>query len=245
MKSTSLIRLAPVAFAALLPSAEAALAWTGGHGDIGVGYHGPGDLHLHLHLGEAGDPATVDGSPVVDQEYDPDQVDITVPSTTRMVLSSSVSFLGAAAGQAIWLLPASGSSADALGAPFLGWATEELNPADWTGNLTFTLTSVISPSGNGHFAVWQTDAFGGVSTLAMSTADPGADVLSQAAGLHDHYNVGFTEAGLWEIGITVSGTHVTDGAVSDSGTFRFMVVPEPSTALLGGLGLLAMLRRRR
>jgi surface-anchored protein len=162
-----------------------------------------------------------------------------------MVLSSSVSFLGAVAGQAIWLLPASGSSADALGAPFLGWATEELNPADWVGNLTFTLTSVNSPSGNGHFAVWQTDGFGGVSNLAMSTADSGADVLSQAAGLHDHYNVAFTEAGLWEIGITVSGTHVTDGLVTDSGTFRFNVVPEPSTALLGALGLLALLRRRR
>jgi hypothetical protein len=38
---------------------------------------------------------------------------------------------------------------------------------------------------------------------------------------------------------------VTDGFVSDSGTLRFDVVPEPSTALLGGLGLLAMFRRRR
>ena len=84
------------------------------------------------------------------------------------------------------------------------------------------------------------------STALSSGFIPAAGTgVQQAAGVHDHYNVAFTKAGLWEVGITVSGTHVTDGVVSDSGTFRFNVVPEPSTALLGGLGLLAMFRRRR
>lgn len=246
MKLRSLSRFASFAItAALLPSAHAALAYTGGHGDIGVAYEGPGDLFLHLHLGEAGDPATVDGSPVVDGEYEPEDIDITVPAAGEIVLGTAVTFLGATSGQSIWLLPASASGADAIGAPFLGWATEELNPADWVGNITFTLNFVNAPGGSGNFAVWQTDGLGAVSNLAMSTADPGADVLSQAAGVHDHYNIAFTKAGLWEIGITVSGTHVTDGLVSDSGTLRFNVVPEPSTALLGALGLLALIRRRR
>lgn len=230
---------------ALIPYAHAALSYTGGHGDIGVAYEGPGDLFFHLHLGEAGDPATVDGAPVVDGEYEPDEIDITVPAAAEIVLGSAVPFLGAVSGQSIWLLPASASSADAIGAPFLGWATEELDPGDWIGNITFTLNFVNAPGGSGDFAVWQTDGFGAVSNLAMSTADPGADVLSQAAGLHDHYNLAFTKAGLWEIGITVSGTHATDGFLSDSGTLRFNVVPEPSTTLLGGLGVFAVFLRRR
>ena len=246
MKLPVLSRFASFAFStALLPSAHAALAYTGGHGDIGVAYEGPGDLFAHLHLGETGDPATVGGLPVVDVEYEPEEIDITVPAAGQIVLGSPVAFLGAVSGQSIWLLPASASGADAIGAPFLGWATEELNPADWTGDIHFTLDSVVSPSGSGHFAVWQVDGFGSVSNLAMSTADPGADVLEQAAGQHDHYNIAFTEIGLWEITMTISGTHVTDGFVSDTGTFRFNVVPEPSTALLGALGLLAMFRRRR
>ena len=230
--------------AAFLPvSTQAAFAWTGGHGDIGAAYE-EGELHLHLHLGE-GEAATVDGVPVNDTEYDPGEIDITVPLAAEVVLGSDAAFLGATAGSSIWLLPSSQSGSESIGAPFVGWGTEELDPGDWVGNISFTLDSVVAPGGSGHFAVWQVDGFGSLSNLAMSTADPGADAVVQAAGVHDHYNIGFTGTGLWEVTMTVSGTHATDGFVSDTRTVYFNVVPEPSTALLGGLGLLAMFRRRR
>jgi hypothetical protein len=244
MKITSFACLAPIALAALLPSAHAALAWTSGHGDIGVEYEGAGDLHLHLHLGEE-EPAIVGGNTIFDQEFDADEVDITVPAAAEVVLSSNVPFLGAVSGQSIWLLPQDGDAAGLIGAPFVGWGTEALNPADWVGNLQFKLVSITSPSGSGHFAVWQLDGFGSLSKLAMSTADPGADVVSQAADVHDHYNIGFTEAGVWTMELMIEGTHVTDGLSSGSATYTFHVIPEPTTALLGGLGLLAMFRRRR
>jgi hypothetical protein len=244
MKITSLTCLAPIALAALLPSAHAALAWTSGHGDIGVEYEGGGDLHLHLHLGEE-EPAIVGGNTIIDQEFDADEVDITVPAAAEVVLSSNVPFLGAFSGQSIWLLPQDGDAAGLIGAPFVGWGTEALNPADWVGNLQFKLVSVTSPSGSGHFAVWQLDGFGSLSKLAMSTADPGADVVSQAADIHDHYNIGFTERGIWTVGMRIEGNHVTDGFASGIATYTFNVVPEPSTALLGGLGLLMVFRRRR
>ena len=244
MKLRSFVRFAPIALAAVLPSAHAALAWTSGHGDIGVGYEGAGEFHLHLHLGED-DPAIVGGVPYTDEEFDADAVDITVPAAAEIVLGSNVPFLGALTGQSIWLLPGDGDDAAAIGAPFLGWGTEELNPADWVGNIKFKLVSVNSPSGTGNFAVWQVDEFGALSTLAMSTADPGADEVSQAANVHDHYNIGFTEAGVWTIELEVEGMHAVDGLSTGTATYTFNVVPEPSTALLGGLGLLAMFRRRR
>jgi hypothetical protein len=245
MKTISFSRFAPIALAALLPSAHAALAWTSGHGDIGVEYEGGGDFHLHLHLGEE-EPAFIEGvGEVFDQEYDADEVDITVPAAAEVVLASDVSFLGALAGQSVWLLPQDGDAAAAIGAPFVGWGTESLNPADWVGNIEFKLVSVTSPSGNGHFAVWQVDGFGSLTNLAMSTADPGADIVSQAADVHDHYNIAFSETGIWTVEMLVEGTHVTDGFSSGSATYTFNVIPEPSSALLGGLGLLMALRRRR
>lgn len=244
MKLITLTRYAPLALAAFLPSAHAALAWTSGHGDIGVEYEGGGDFHLHLHLGEE-EPAIVNGSPVIDQEYDADQVDITVPAAAEIVLGTNLTFLGAMTGESIWVIPQDGDEAAAIGAPFVGWGTEGLNPVDWVGNIKFKLVSVTSPSGSGHFAVWQSNEFGILTNLAMSTADPGVDEVSQAANVHDHYNIGFSEAGIWTIEMMVEGTHATDGFSSGSATYTFNVIPEPSTALLGGLGLLAMFRRRR
>jgi len=240
----SLLAVSALALAvSLTPSAQAALYYTSGHGDIGVEYE-DGELHLHLHLGEDA-PAIVNGVEVFDTEYDPDEITIVVPNSAQVVLGSSVAFLGATAGSSVWILPASGTAAATIGAPFVGWATEELDASDWVGNLTFSLVSAVSPSGNGHFAVWQSDAFGGLGILAMSTAVAGGVGVSQAPGVHDHYNIGFTEPGIWEITFEISGQHVEAGLVSGSETFTFSVIPEPSSALLGLLALPLMLRRRR
>jgi uncharacterized protein (TIGR03382 family) len=38
---------------------------------------------------------------------------------------------------------------------------------------------------------------------------------------------------------------VTDGAKAATATYNFSVIPEPSSALLGAFGALALLRRRR
>lgn len=228
------------------PSAQAAMAlYTSGHGDIGVElhYHADDDeweLELHLHLGD-GAPAIVDGMPVVDQEFDPDEILISVPAATEIVLGMDVSFLGATAGSSVWVLSDDSITAAAQGAPFLGWATEELNPAEWVGNITFSLLSVVSPSGNGHFAVWS----GGTPAMSTNIAGFGPGV-SQAADVHDHYNVGFTEPGIWEITLGVSGEHADHGSLSGQSTYFFNVIPEPSSALLGIFGALALgLRRRR
>jgi surface-anchored protein len=72
-------------------------------------------------------------------------------------------------------------------------------------------------------------------------------------GGHDHFNWGFTKPGVYELELTFSGTHITDGLLSASGRFTFLVgdttvVPEPGAWLLVLSGLapfgLGWLRRR-
>ena len=148
-----------------------------------------------------------------------------------------------AAGATLHFVPQSNTA----GLPYLGIATEELALGDWVGDITFTLGTVVSPSGSGHFSLWQN---GFTPSFFWSTNDVGGTVnadntLDMAPEQHDHFNYGFSEEGLWSIDITVSGNHVTDGLVSTTETFSFNVVPEPSSALLGTLGALGLLARRR
>ncbi len=225
--------------------------YSAGHGDIGIAYEDEGngpEFFLHYHLGAT---ATVDGSLVGNApdglEFEPGDITTTIPSSTMMVLPNNAALntgTGVAAGGAIWILP----QAEQDGLPFLGIATEELAAADWTGNITFSMGAVTSPSGRGNFSLWNADGFGDV-TFFYSTNSPGStedgNVLTLPTGTHAHFNYGFSEPGTWDVELTVAGTHVTDGALSSTRNFTFNVVPEPSSALLAALGGLALSRRRR
>lgn len=217
-----------------LATADAAL-YTDGHGDFGVAYEG-GQLHFHFHA----EGATVGGIERDDEEFELADVITWVSTDAMIALPVDFSPLGAQAGQIIWVLPETQN----LTLPFVGLSTEELNSAHW-GNISFTLGAVTSPTGNGHFALWQTGSFGEI-LLRMSTADPGEDVVTLLPRNHAHHNWGFTEPGIWQIEMTVSGTHHLDGFKSATETLTFQVVPEPSAFLLGALGLVGFsLRRRR
>lgn len=217
-----------------LPPAGAAV-YTEGHADYGLAYSG-GALDFHFHA----EGATVDGIERDDEEFALEDVVTRVTQDAMLTLPVDFPALGADSGASVWVLPEVNDPA----LPFAGLATEELSAAEW-GDLSFALGTVASPSGSGHFALWQSGSFGEL-LLRMSTADPGPDTLDLLPGSHAHYNWGFTEAGIWEIEFIVSGTHVTDGFKSTSGTLVFEVVPEPSSLLLCGLGgMLAFTRRRR
>jgi len=167
---------------------------------------------------------------------------VTLVSTDALLtLPVDMPALGAGSGQSVWVLPQSQN----VMLPFLGLATEELAAGQWS-TLSFTLGTVTSPSGTGHFALWQNDVFG-TPIIRMSTADPGADVVTMNAGSHAHYNWGFTEAGTWTIELTASGTHATDGFKQTTETITFQVVPEPSTVLIScaSVAMLAIRRKRR
>lgn len=216
----------------------ASLAYESGHADLGVRYEA-GQFASYLRLSNA----MLDGQLVADAELEPDEVHVVVPSAAMRVLPVDVPFLGVLAGSPVWILPAS----QAADMPYLGWSTEALDPTDWIGNVTYTLSRAANAAGTGDFAMWRFDAFGQVSQIHASTAQPGsAGGLSLVPGIHDHLNLAFSAPGIWEVQLHVSGQHVTDGAVSATlPAWRFHVIPEPSALLLVLPSMVCICCRRR
>ena len=233
---TAMLTVFSQAFAALYSS---------GHADIGIAYEngGAGGFEPHWQLGS---DAVVDGSPVGNHpdgaEFMPDEITVAVPFSQMIAMPNSPALIagtGVAAGDAIWFLPES----EIADAPFLGIATNKLDSAKW-GNITFALGTVTSPSGNGNFSLWNSGPFGSPN-FYFSTA-LGEDTLILPTGTHAHFDWSFSEAGTWDVELTVSGTHVDDGFQSVTETISFVVIPEPSSALVCALStLVVMLRRRR
>lgn len=235
--------------------ASAQLAYTSGHADIGFGYeeedpiNEPGVFefhpHWHTHNDDPGEEAILGGMIAAQEEYDADAVFAVVPGSAAQDAANNATFntgTGATAGSTYWLLPQS----EEAGVPYIGLGADELDPLDWVGGeVEVTLGTVVSPSGNGHFSLYQ---FDGSFNFFLSTADAGSNGgVTLQAGDHDHFSWAFTETGTWLIDFTVSGEHVTDGLQTGTETFSFSVVPEPSSyaALLGLIALGVSLIRRR
>jgi surface-anchored protein len=225
----SKLTIALLAAAAL--SARAQTYITEDHVDIGIGYKAGGfDLHIHQE-----DP--------VDTEYAPDEAIFLIGDAAR-VLSPGGAFSGflGASGSTAWVLP----DAEVAGLPYIGFGTEELTATDWLSNISLSVTGVNGP---GEFSIWSVGSFGAPTLLVNSTDGlNSSDMLSLIPGSHGHFNLGFTAPGVYEVDFVASGTHAADGVVTSApATYRFEVVPEPSTwalMILGGIGLLALGRNR-
>jgi surface-anchored protein len=203
-----------------------------GHVDIGIGYENSAfDLHVHQE-----EPLS--------QEFAPgDAVFAVGPASAGVSLGGAyASFLGAA-GTPVWIL----GTRENEQLPFLGFGTEELTAADWSGNISLSLKAITGP---GTFSVWGVSGFG-APELKMSSVDgiSANDRLLLVPGSHGHFNVGFSAPGDYLVTLEASGTHLVDGLrTSDPATYRFQVVPEPSTWALALSGLAAgalWLRRRK
>ncbi len=149
--------------------------------------------------------------------------------------------LGITGEAGLWVLP---QSEDAW-LPFAGLSTGTLDPQEWSGDLVIRLLDL---SGPGHFSMWQTDPQSHELEFLVSTVDglDADDRLTARAGVHVHYNWGFTAPGDYVATYAITGAHVTAGPQSIQASYRFHVIPEPSLAVLtlGGLGA-AWLRRQR
>jgi surface-anchored protein len=242
--------------------------WTLGHGDLSVTYSGTGSVfgfEVHLHTGAVVDGVTVTGSN--GEHGAPAEITIVTPASANLkridnptgffeggtgydFTGSDFNATGAAVGGNLWML---GSSADAAhyGTPFVGLSAEELVPTDWDGNISYVLQSV-SFNGSAYGTSGGILSFFNESLQPLWSSQGGAQIpisLTPGAG-HEHGFFFFSQPGIYEMTLLASGDLAdAGGAVSGTGTFRFEVVPEPSSILLAGLGLCATigagLRRRR
>jgi surface-anchored protein len=244
MKPKTLFAVGILGAGSLLTSgqAHAASIYTSGHGDIGAGYDASAkefEPHWHMHGG-----AVVDGTPLgADTEFEPGDL-IALTTATRLSPNGLSAGIGVADGTQIY---ATGSAAYP---PNIGFGVEELDPLDWTGDITVTLSGWSIPSGAA-FAMYDTNIAGTtVVDMAFSSVNPASTFASNSftmiPGDHTHFQWGFTQPGTYTVDLTWTGTHGVDGAISTTESFSIQVVPEPSgVALLGiGLGALALRRRR-
>ncbi len=196
--------------------ARAGPVYTAGHGDAGVAYEA-GELDFHLHFGA--DAVSEDETDITFSEFAPDEAYIRVPDSRHTIVPAGFEFTGANSGDDLWSLPQTGL----VGVPLFGFATEELEPSDWSGAITFSLTDVVCAPENSYFTLWQ-DTFFGVNVRFDTLDDLGPDdVFGLPAGGHDDTQWGFTEPGVYRLEFTADGVHVTDGPVTGWGIYTFLV----------------------
>ena len=96
-------------------------------------------------------------------------------------------------GSPLWVLPQSQDPA----LLYLGFSAEGFPGDRFSGRMRLELKAVRGP---GHVFVWQADASGGIDLRINSRNGLDAtDALEPLVDGHDHYNVGFTTAGLYEL----------------------------------------------
>jgi len=214
-----------------------------GHADIfGLGYV-EGELELLIHKELAG----------TEVELDPASTIITVNpgGYGARPTGTSFDFLGLSNSN-LWVLPPDANVASSNNLLFAGVGTEEVDPAVWgTGLLTITLKSIDSNS-PGNFFLWNEDEFGAPTLFMDSTRLTQFNSISQGAGVHEHYNWGFTAEGTYTMVFEATGTaglSVDDGTPqslsSGEVTYKFQVVPEPSSGTLLLIGLVGWVAVRK
>lgn len=136
------------------------------------------------------------------------------------------SFIGAPGGSGIFVLPAvQGNPA----LPFLGFATEEIAAGTFQ-NDEFTLR-LKSVSGPGAFSLWSTDEFGvPTSFLTTSNGIDGSDVLGLNTGGHFHFDMAFTQSGVYAITLDAVGILEADRSTVSSGDVTYYFAINAGTA---------------
>lgn len=235
MKTKNTLSLIALLLVSICP-AWATVYYSYGHADIGLAEEAEVSLHLHAHAG-----AIFDGSPLADDtEFEPEQVVIVVPNTTQFSrpAGSAWDFLGNAAGDPTWRLPASNAAAVAENAPFLGIGAEDAELGAFVNDqLTLALVAVNGP---GYFSLYNVTLGTPVVKMASFDGIDANDVITVQAGGHLHFNFGFSAPGLYEITFLAKAVDAsTQEELSSQATYNFLVVPEPMTAILLAIGAIA------
>ena len=237
--------------AAVLAAASAASAQTvitAGHWDFETAYEdGAWDPHWHAH---DTDTELELGDVVMTGVFDSSATGFLagVDAPTPRPASSAFAFTGAAAGEPLYVFPASDPQPEL---PYLGNAAEEIDAGVFVNNvITLEFEGIVTGPAGGDYSLYQFTSTG-PRALFSSEGDAStfaANTLQINAGSHQHFNWAFTEPGVYELAFNASGTLAANNGFTESGTFVAtfnVVVPEPAGLGLLGVGGLTLLRRRR
>lgn len=213
----------------------------GGHVDIGVGFD-PIRNRLDPHIHVESPVQLSDGSTLGADEYEPDQLWFGVGDTAARLRNPELAgpefdFLGVSGNQNFWHLRAGAFP----GQPRVGYAADEMDPADGWSDVTFTIEGITAISGSSEFSVWKIAENNVLQWASTVAGNPSSFVVG--VGAHDHWNMAFTGEGVFEVNFLVSATQgSTPFSERSSFTFavgnaNFAAVPEPtSIALLACCG---------
>lgn len=223
-------------------SSSALTLITNEHADIGLGYTGGWDLHVHDETN--------------DIEYAPEDALFFMDENSRFT-NPGLGFLGQNAGETMWWL----RDFPTGNQPFLGVGAEEtdlifenvtesdsrilaMGGAPTSKWITLELVGFRGP---GNFAAWSNSIGGPVVWMATNDGIQDSDKFFTVDGSHQHLNFAFTATGVYELDFRASAIVNGQRSYSEVSTYKFGVeaVPEPATLVAVGTGLAALLRRRR
>jgi surface-anchored protein len=231
-----LLTLVTVAWATV--SAATAQTIYTGHWDISAHEH-DGLLELSLHNHDAGTEHALP-NPGLQFQIGFGNASGTAPAPKQNVTIGSTSL-----GQ-VWVTAPDGASADLLNQPFIGFSAEELLVADgWNGPVTFTLTGLLyTGSGTGNLFLFEDEDLYWNTNQTLGVGR-NYGVFTVAAGQHGHGEFAFSDEGLYQLTLQVSGTHSSGTINSSATTLNINVVPEPSSGALIVAGTALVLAARR
>lgn len=223
-------------------SASAFTLITNEHADIGLGYSGGWDLHIHDETN--------------DVEYAPDEALFYMDQNSRFT-NPGLGFLGQNAGETMWWL----RDFPTGNQPFLGIGAEETDrifenvtendsrilSMGGTPTAKWITLELVGFRGPGNFAAWSNSISGPVVWMATNDGIQPSDKLFVVDGSHQHMNLAFTAVGVYELDFRASAIVNGQRTFSEVSTYHFGVeaVPEPATMVALGAGLAAMIRRRK
>lgn len=229
----------------LASHATAASVVTGGHIDAPAFGYPPGEgFEPHIHNEGGADGAIIDGvRETNDVEFEPDELIFRVNFTSTTTVDT-VDY---------YFLPEVQQTAEDNQVPWMGIGFEEIVAAVANNEIpgfvgdTFTISLQVNSAPTGaEFRMWQDDGFGGaIDFINTATNKLSFDIDPFNGEDHIHVNWGFTHEGVYDLEFGITGTPIGGSEESASGVYSFQVVPEPSAALLGALGGVLLLRRRR
>lgn len=156
------------------------------------------------------------------------------------VPSPAFAFLGPVSAK-IWQIP----QTQKPGVLWAGWNTEEIGPAQATGEVDWKLTGVDGP---GTMAIYELDSFG-QPKIIFDSGDGVPDRVGIRTGTHAHGNWAFSAQGAYRLTFVQSVTLASGATASDTQVVTFAIGDTDAAALLpttttgcgvqaaGGLGL--------